>query len=346
MSDRPFRVAVTGVGGGSGQSILKALIESPLLMDIFTLDMTPLSAGLYWPGATGQMLPKPEENLEVWKSWLAFNAIDLLIPGTDRDLIPLAAVAEEWKTGHICRVAVSSPEMVALADDKAKTVDWLMEHGFCTPKSNYDLRGVINKLDAAIGWIASHVGFPCIIKERNGAASRGFHICKDIEELAFYWRHSDNPMAQEYIEGDEYTCALFFDIHHQPVAKFALKRWLRGGDTYRAEVVNNPQLNLFLDTVGEKLTALKPFGPINVQLRERDGKFYVLEFNARCSGTTAMRAHFGYNEPDMLVRHICLREDITQPTTRSGFVFRVWGEMYLDGVSEAQLMGVKAEAVI
>ena len=331
-SNRPPRIAVTGVGGGSGQGILKALIESPIQMEIFAVDITRLSAGLYWPGVTGTMLPRPEDDITSWKSWLLFNKIDLLIPGADRDLPSFAAVADEWRKAHICRVAISSPEMVALADDKAMTQTFLENFG-------------IGHIPSFWGepWYHRPYGVlpnrPIVIKDRHGMASRGLVITSDEDEIDRVF--TEGKIAQEYIEGDEYTCALFFNIDHKPVAKFTLKRWLRGGDTYRAEVVNNPKLNAFLDLVGEKLSPMKPFGPINVQLRERDGQFYILEFNARCSGTTPVRAHFGYNEPEMLVRHICQREDIVQPETRSGFMFRLWGEMYLEGMSEAQILGEK-----
>ena len=329
VTEKPPRIAVTSVGGGSGQSVLKALMESPLIMQVYALDITPLSAGLYWPVSGSKVLPKPEDDLEAWKVWLVENAIDLLIPGADRDLPPLAAVAAEWKANHICRVAVSSPEMVAVADDKRLTNAFLKEHALPRPH--------VFPLD-------EKDTYPVIIKPSHGAASRGFHVCNDFEAVKFYFHRTEQPIIQEYIEGDEYTCALFFDIDHQPVAKFALKRWLRGGDTWRAQTVNDARLNLFLDTLAGKLTTLKPFGPINVQLRERDGQFYVLEFNARCSGTTALRAHFGYNEPEMLVRHICLREPLYQPDTSSGFVLRHLGETYLSNVTEAQMLGVKAEA--
>ena len=46
---------------------------------------------------------------------------------------------------------------------------------------------------------------------------------------------------------------------------------------------------------------LKPFCPCNVQLGLRKDTPYIFVFNAGCSGTIAMRALAGFNEPKMIL---------------------------------------------
>ena len=70
---------------------------------------------------------------------------------------------------------------------------------------------------------------------------------------------------------------------------------------------------------------------LNVQLRNTDRGPVPFELNIRCSGTSAFRAHFGYNEPEMLIRHYVLGEPISAPEVRPGFVFRYWNEIFLEG---------------
>ena len=55
----------------------------------------------------------------------------------------------------------------------------------------------------------------------------------------------------------------------------------------------------------------------------------------RCaSGTSAIRAYFGYNEPEMLLRHYVLGEEAKATPARSGYVFRYWNEVFLDDAGD------------
>ena len=89
-------------------------------------------------------------------------------------------------------------------------------------------------------------------------------------------------VAQEFIEGEEYTCGSVC-FEDQCVGAILMKRELRFGNTYKAFVVQDEKLTNFVKNV---LDVLKPFGPCNVQLRLRKGTPYIFEFNARRSGTT------------------------------------------------------------
>ncbi len=48
---------------------------------------------------------------------------------------------------------------------------------------------------------------------------------------------------------------------------------------------------------------VKSTGPLNIQLRKLDGKFYIFDFHPRFSGTTPIRADVGFNEVDILLRN-------------------------------------------
>ena len=65
-----MKVAVSGVGGGVGQSILKALAIGSLPVEVYPVDITPFSAGLY-RGVQGAVLPPPEtpEGMGAWTCW-------------------------------------------------------------------------------------------------------------------------------------------------------------------------------------------------------------------------------------------------------------------------------------
>jgi carbamoyl-phosphate synthase large subunit len=177
-----------------------------------------------------------------------------------------------------------------------------------------------------------------VIKPRDGFASRHLHLARDAEELSFYFRRTPNPIIQEYLNhdgaDDEYTCAVFVDREGSPACTFMARRELAGGSTYRAEAGSWPEINELLLAIG---AALRPRGVLNVQLRMTQRGAVPHELNIRCSGTTAIRAYFGYNEPEMLLRHYVLGEEVRQPETRTGYVFRYWNEVFLEGATAADL---------
>lgn len=329
-----MKIAVTGVGGGVGQSIMKALTISSLPVDIYPVDVQPLSAGLF-RGVQGLVLPKPEMPgaLEVWENCFKEHGIEVIIPGSDHDVVPLASVRDDWEFRGICKALVSDPGLVKVCRDKALAHQRMQSEVIPVPKSAWDL-----SLKEAVSW-AKSTGYPVVIKPRSGFASQNVHIVSDEEELNFYFPRTPNPILQEHLslpdKEEEYTCAVFVDREGSPVGTFMARRELSAGTTYRAEVNFWPEIHELLLKIG---AALRPRGPMNVQLRMTERGPVPFELNIRCSGTAAIRAYFGYNEPEMLLRHFVMGEQLAAPKHRTGYVFRYWNEVFLEGVSEDNLL--------
>ena len=326
-----MKVAVTGVGGGVGQSIMKALTISSLDVDIFAIDVQPFSAGLF-RAVEGLVLPKPETpgGLETWRHSLNERGIDAVIPGSDHDLLPLASVRESWATKGECHILVSDPDLVETCRDKAATVQALDRAGVPVPRSAWDLSA-----DEAVDW-AKSTGFPVVIKARGGSGSSEVHVVQDEEEASFFFRRTPSPILQEHLspsgEEEEFTCAVFVDREGSPQGTFMARRELSNGATYRAEINFWPEIHELLLAIG---SALHPRGVLNVQLMLTKRGPVPFELNIRCSGTSAIRAYFGFNEPEMFLRHYILGEPLNPTVCRTGYVLRYWNEVFLDGV-EAQ----------
>lgn len=339
-----IKVAVTGVGGGGGQGIMKALFSSALPIDVYPVDITPLSAGLYRGRCGGTVLPKPEEDIDAWEQWVKARGIQAIIPGSDNDLPSLAAVREDWRNRGLCEVLISDPELVEIGNDKGFTAQVLKDHGFDSPQSDsWPLH--IYHSEAWLQTLADRkMTYPLVVKPSIGAASRGFHIAHNEEELLFYAKRTPGTLIQEYLPGDEYTCSVFGDSRRVVQAFMILKRTLYAGHTYRAEVVmdvneNNISLAEFVISVGNKL---KPRGPLNMQLKMvPDRGPVIFELNVRCSGSTPIRAMFGYNEPEMLIRHFILGQPIIQPEIKPGVALRYWDEVIIDNATFDTLDGTQ-----
>lgn len=331
-----MKIAVTGAGGGVGQSICKALSISSLAdLELYPVDVQPLSAGLF-RGKEGIVLPKGEEagSLDLWREEFERRGIEIVFPGSDYDVVSLSAVRDEWASTGGPQILVSDVELVKDCRDKARTYERLTREKIDAPKCVWD-----KSLEDSLGFAAA-TGYPVVIKPRSGSASRNVVVARDADELSFYYPRTPSPIIQEYLEIDgaaeEFTCAVFVDRDGEPTATFMARRTLSGGTTFRAEVGFWPQLQPFLENIGRRL---RPRGPLNVQLRMTNRGPVPFELNIRCSGTTAIRAYYGYNEPEMWIRNFILGEKVSQPERRSGYALRYWNEVFIADVCEKDLSG-------
>lgn len=312
-----MRVLVTGAGALLGQGIIQSLLKSGLPgVQVIVADPSPLSAGLYWTEER-HLLPKAADAgfIPALRRLIGSVRPDLIIPGTDVELMVLAQHRESLEAELGVKVLVSSPQVVEIADDKYKTFEFFRDNGFTPPASC--LPGGEEALVAA-------VGFPLIVKPRTGARSIGVRKVHSLAELQDAVRNTDHPVIQECVGSDdvEYTAGVIhFDGDCQ--ASIVMRRDLRDGNTYRAYVDTNPVLN---EQVRDFARRLKPHGPANFQFRVSDDKVRVFEINGRFSGTTPLRMHAGFNEVEMCVRYLLLGEPVRQPEVKPMTILRHWSE--------------------
>lgn len=315
MKVNKIRIAVSGAGGGVGQSIIKSLQNSGY--EVVALDGEVLGAGLY-AARSAYVIPYAtspqyiDRVLEICEK----EHCALFFPGLDAELPVLSAATERFDAIGT-RVIVSSPAVIELSDNKQTTYDRLKSYGAKVPEtvdmSQY--RGSKAPLK-----------FPFILKKRvGGARSQGLHLVKSGEQYkAILAQDIDLPsyVAQEYIEGIEYTCGTI-SLDGTCKGVIAMRRILRDGDTYKCFSVRDPVIE---EAVRHAVTAIKPFGACNVQLRVRGGQSYIFEINARCSGTTAARTLCGFNEPKMIADYLCHKIEPTYTITEQS-VLRYWKEL-------------------
>ena len=313
-----MKIAVTGVGGGVGQSILKSLKETDY--QVIPLDADPLAAGLYYGKEIGHVIPYAKEErfisqlLDICKK----EKISLLFPGMDAELMKLSVNREKFREVGT-EVIVSRPEIIDIADNKLHTYEKLTALGINVPKT-IDL----------IDFSSEELSFPFIIKQKiGGARSNNVFLIKD--EVAFenflkiHDKFKDKFVAQEYLDGDEYTCgSVTLDGSCNGV--IVMRRILRNGDTYKSFSERNLIIEDFVKKICNKI---EPFGACNIQLKINNEVPFVFEINARCSGTTASRTLCGFNEPKMIADKILKN---IQPSfeIKEITVLRYWEEIIVD----------------
>ena len=312
-----MKIAVTGVGGGVGQSVLKSLANSDY--EVIGLDGELLGTGLY---VTNTAYHIPYANhpdyiprlFEICEN----EGITLLFPGLDAELPPLSKNREKFASIGTTLV-VSHPDVVAVSDNKQLTYDILTKAGVEVPFTQ-----------SIEDFSPAEERFPAIIKPREGGArSKNVFLARNQQEYELVLEKIGNRnteyIVMDYIAGDEYTCGTV-NLDNSCKGTIVMRRVLRDGDTYKCFVEHNDAIE---ETVSKVVNALKPFGACNVQLRLKDGIPYVFEINARCSGTTAARTLSGFNEPlmiaDYLLKGIEPKFEIKKRT-----IFRYWKELVVD----------------
>jgi len=164
--------------------------------------------------------------------------------------------------------------------DKLECVKMLKERGFCVPDT-----------------VASAFGspmpeLPCILKPRVSTGSRD--VIKIEDEVAWDFHimrlaHKGRFVAQEFIDGPEYTVDFFAD--KGKVANLVVRRRLEHqGVSLRGEVVRSLAI---LDIVEGIVSKFSIDGLNNMQFIAQDGDYYATDFNPRPSGTIMLSVRAG-----------------------------------------------------
>lgn len=284
------KVLITGAGALLGQEIFNSLKHSRLASDLTIgfADPSPYAVGFQWSDSAHSLpMASCDSYIDDLLHLITTHEYQFLIPGTDAELPKISRFQSHIESSTGCRVIISPPRVIEIANDKFLTASFLEKNGFAPPKSwSIETLGEEN---------ITLLPYPLIVKPRNGARSIGISKIDQPDQLMPAVLSSDNPVIQECIGSpdDEFTAGTF-SYGNRCISTIILKRTLRDGNTWTAQVVNDEYLQSFIALISEKL---QPYGPCNYQFRlDSSGMPRVFEINARFSGTTYMRTLSGFDE--------------------------------------------------
>lgn len=195
--------------------------------------------------------------------------VDLIIPLIDPDLDVLARNREAIQNVGT-RLLLSNTRAIEICQDKEKTYDFLKRNGFSTPE-------VYRNLDEAI----QH-GFPLFIKPADGSASTNTFQATTLDELRFFAGYVENPLIQEFIDGEEITVDVFSDWSGEPLLAVPRRRLkVRAGEVLVGRIERDPELEQQCMKLAEQLETV---GPVNVQVIQSVSRYYFIEMNPRFGG--------------------------------------------------------------
>lgn len=322
-----LNVLVIGVGGNVSQGILKALQISNLDCRVIGAGVDAASLGVY---TTDCSYLCPYAHDSQFLSWLIevclAEKVDVILSGVEQVLVVLAEHATKIKADTGAIAIVSDPAKLRIAQDKYQTCQWLESHGCNFPAYALaeDQRGVEK--------LVQRFGFSLLAKPRFGKGSAGILEVRDIKTLNWAMQQKDY-VIQEYL-GDsksEFTVGCFSGSKGQSYGAIVMRRELLNGTTALAEVGEFPEVRAEALRIVEQI---QPMGPCNFQLRMANGVPTCFEINMRFSGTTPMRARFGFNEVKASLEHYVLgKEELSLPLITTGRALRYWNEVYIDAAA-------------
>ncbi len=283
------KILITGAGSLIGQGVIKVIRKNSLINNIIIgADYVNKSVGLQWCDKS-YFLPDILDEKISKKKWInavskiiAKEKINIIIPCADFEIILFAEFKEYLLKKFSVDVLVSRYDLVEACNDKYKTVQLLKKNNIITPKTFLP-----NKK-----FFQNKINYPLVVKPRKGSTSKNVFIVKNIKQLKQAIKICKHPIIQEYLYGNEYTCGSIF-LKNKLISVICLRRYLKDGNTSIAFLDKDFLLNDYISKITE---TLKPYGPMNIQLKLTKNGPIIFEINPRFSGTTPIREKFGLNE--------------------------------------------------
>lgn len=176
-----------------------------------------------------------------------------------------------------CDVLVSSKELVDLSFDKFKMFEYLVAKGIDTPKT-YSSRKSFDE-----DFLNQKISFPVFVKPREGSASLGISLIESKEKLSSVFSNDHSIIVQEYMDCIEYGVDVYIDLISGELISYFIKKKIkmRSGETDKSVSIKNSKLeNLIVNFINK--TDFR--GVIDIDIFEKNNKFYISEVNPRFGG--------------------------------------------------------------
>lgn len=271
----PFTILRTGVGSSPSISTIKTLQN--LGVRVIGVDCAPLSIGFYFADVA-YCIPKADTPsyiptlLKICKK----EKVNALLPAVDEELVVLANHKDEFeKVGTF--VVVPTKEVVDTCFDKLQTYKFFVQNNIPTPITFESLRKIN----------LSKITYPKIIKPRFGRGQYDVYKINNQKELEFFREYVNQPLLQDYLEGQEYTIDLLSDFNGKVLCAVPRKRLgvesgisIKGITVYKKEIIEH--------CIG-LVKKLGLTGPANIQcFIDKNNKLFFTEINPRLAGGVAL----------------------------------------------------------
>jgi carbamoyl-phosphate synthase large subunit len=227
----------------------------------------------------------------------AAHRVDLIVPTIDTEM-PVWVAHREPFDEIGTTIALSHGDVVAIAADKQRTHDWLVDQGFPTVDQTTPA-GALADPDA---WT-----FPLMAKPRFGSAGLGVGLVRDAEELALVARRGHDLgeiVVQRVAPGVEHTIDVLADRTGRCLCAVPRRRIeVRAGEVSKGVTVRSELLEDLAGRICEALPGA--YGALNVQVFVEDpDRLAVIEINARYGGGFPLSLEAGADFPRWMLEEL------------------------------------------
>ena len=191
----------------------------------------------------------------------------------------LSLLAENKERFHAIGTTIvgSSYDLCEMSLDKYQMYNWLKDHNYNCAATWLDKELFISACNTG------EAHYPVFLKPRRGSASISISKAYDEETVDFMLKHEKDLVIQEYLDGQEIGADVYIDlISGEPISIFTKKKIkMRAGETDKA--VSFKEKKLF-DLVERFVKDAGFRGPIDIDIFEIDGNYYLSEVNPRFGG--------------------------------------------------------------
>lgn len=213
--------------------------------------------------------------------------INLIIPTLDTELLVYAKNKELIERESGAKVMVSDKSVIEIIRNKIKTYEFLKENGFNVPR-------LITEDEILKG----DYKLPLFIKPLDGSSSVSNFKINTIDELNFFKSYVNNPIIQEFADGDEYCVDVFTNLSGELITVVPkLRMEHRGGEITKGKVIKDRGI---MKLAHRLVDVLKPIGEINFDCIKKGNEIIILEINGRFSGGAPISFKSGANSPKRL----------------------------------------------
>lgn len=324
---------VTGIGGTRSIAVMNALRKSGESVRIIGTDANYFNAGSFQCDASYIVpLVSDPAYLPELESIIRDEKIDIIFATVEKEVLCLSKNKQYLEKTYGVAIIVPDEAILEICFDKYKTQEFLLKNGFSAIPCIYgDNR-------AAIESFVQENGLPIIRKPVFGYGSKGLSVISNADEVSEIELDKDYVL-QKFIENsdtetyyntslNEYTAEIFINDDYSVAGGIIIKRALRAGETVAGYLVKNQRV---IDNLSRVAEELRIKGPCNFQYRVSDGEIYIFEINPLFSGTTLVRANFGFNSVNLALQSFVKKNHttISQDELKEQYFLRYLSEIYI-----------------
>ncbi len=264
---------------------------------VIAADMLPTAPALYEADAH-YIVPRISDPryIDIVLDICRKEAVDAVLSLIDPELSLLAAHERMFAENGV-KVVGSSYELCELALDKYQLYCWMKAHGYSCARSYIDKEAFF--ADAEAGRIT----FPVFVKPVRGSASIAVSVATDRETVELLFAHEQDLMIQEHLGDREIGADVYIDMLTNEVVSVFTKEKLkmRAGETDKAVSFKDEKLFALIERFVKECGFS---GPIDIDLFEKDGAYYISEVNPRFGGGYPHAYACGCDHMQMIVNNL------------------------------------------